>query len=141
VLAPDGTSYHHFPSREVLREAHIGIPFAHRMRPGRVRTGYTLLLRRLGFGYHDDQGLSPRQWTDEKLEWVDRYCYYRPYGEISQVLGDGFEINHREIDYCRFRAAGRPLLEPVMDAAPLRRPIQRAFRRVAFMAIELRRSG
>jgi SAM-dependent methyltransferase len=142
VLAPGGTVYHHFPSREVWREAHIGIPFAHRMPAGRLRDTYTLGLRRLGFGFHDDQGLTPREWTADKLEWIDTYCFYRPYAELERAFTEaGYEITHREIDYCRFRAEGRPLLERVINTPALSTPIERTFRRVAFMALELRRTG
>lgn len=141
VLKPDGVMYHHFPSREVLREAHIGIPLAHRFRPGRPRTLYTLALRRAGLGAHKHENSSAREWTDAKLDWIDRWCFYRPYDEVRATLGHGYDLAHREIDYCRFRAAGHPLLERVMRIEILRGPLERIFRRVGFMAIEQRRAA
>lgn len=104
VLEPGGTSYHHFPSREVLREGHIGIPLAHRFRPGRFRSLYPLALRRFGLGTHKGEQESPREWTARGLVYIDNYTCYRPYEQIRRTLAPHFDIYHREIEYCRFRA-------------------------------------
>ena len=138
VLRPRGIAYHHFPSREVVREGHIGIPMAHWMKPGPLRTRYTLALRRLGFGTHKDENPDPRQWTDFKLDWIDQYCFYRPYDELMAVFERDYEVTHREIDYCRFRATGRPMLERVLGVGAMERPAEWALQRLAFMALELR---
>ena len=50
VLRPDGTLIALFPSREVWREGHIGISFAHRLRRTRMRHAYVLAMRSVGFG-------------------------------------------------------------------------------------------
>lgn len=139
VLSSTGSMYHHFPSRSVLREGHIGIPFAHRMRPGRARTLYTRALRTVGFGKFKEENPTAAEWTDAKLDWIDQYCYYRPYDEIAATLGDGYELRHHEIDYCRFRAGARPLLGRLMRIGVLRKPLEWAFRRLGFMALEQRR--
>ena len=134
LLAAGGVLYHHFPSREVLREGHLGIPFAHRLPPGRVRTAWTLALRTLGLGYH--RNAPPRAWTRRALDWIDAYTYYRPYRESARVFGARYVIRGREADYCRFRAEGRrfrPLLSHFDGLQTI------ALRRLAFMALELRR--
>ena len=67
-----------FPSREVLRESHIGIPLAHRFRKGsRLRYLYVLALRTLGMGFFKEQAKSRSDWVRRKLEWIDTYTYYR----------------------------------------------------------------
>jgi SAM-dependent methyltransferase len=134
LLGADGLMYHHFPSREVLREGHIGIPLAHRLPPGRARTGYTLALRALGLGYHRD--LPPRAWTARALEWIDAYTFYRPYAEVARVFGKRFLIRGREADYCRFRAEGR-WVRPLLSRGDRLQSV--ALRRLAFMALEMRR--
>jgi SAM-dependent methyltransferase len=138
VLRSGGSQYHHFPSRGVVREGHIGIPMAHWIKPGPLRTRYTLTMRRLGFGSHKEENPDPRAWTDFKLDWIDRYCFYRPYGELAELFGREYEIAHREIDYCRFRARGRPALERALALEPLAPLAQWMLREFAFMAIELR---
>lgn len=139
VLRPRGVQYHHFPSRGVVREGHIGIPMAHWLRPGRFRTGYTLALRRLGLGSFKEENPDPRAWTEFKLDWIDRYCFYRPYRELAAAFGRDYDIVHREIDYCRFRAQGHPALERALSLEPLVAPAEWALRELAFMAIELHR--
>lgn len=133
LLADGGRMYHHFPSREVLREGHIGIPLAHRFPPGRARRLYTLALRTAGLGYY--KGESPREWTARKLEWLDAYTHYRPYSEIRRAFA-GYVLVGREADYCRFRAEGRRI-RPLLNGWDGLQ--SRAFRRLGFMALEMRR--
>jgi SAM-dependent methyltransferase len=123
-------SYHHFPSRAVWREGHIGIPFAHRLPPGRARLAYTTALRRLGLGTAKDERPA-RQWAREMLDWIDRWTVYRDVRDVEAALGG--EIRHRELEYCRFRAGDRwrPLLSR-------RRTVEAVFRRLGFEAIEVR---
>jgi SAM-dependent methyltransferase len=136
VLAPGGHSYHHFPSLEVLREGHIHIPLSHRFKPGRFRTAYTTALRAAGLGDHKE-GRTIRAWVDWRLGWIDEFCHYRPYRELRREFDRRYRVEHLEIDYCRFRAAGNPVLEAVLGAAPLRVPAERTFRRLAFMCLRL----
>jgi len=137
VTRPDGVMYHHFPTAEVWREGHIGIPFAHRLPTGRLRLRYATLLRSLGIGIYKDER-PPREWAEEKLRWIDEWTVYRRPVEIHQVFGRHADITHREIDYCRFRARGRGPLETLL-ARPWAAPAaQFALRHLAFMAIECR---
>lgn len=139
VLKPRGIAYHHFPSREVFREGHTGIPLCHRMKHGsRLQRNYTLALRRLGFGSHKWENPDPREWTDFKLDWIDKYCFYRPYDELMELFERDYEVTHREIDYCRFRAQGRPGLERVLSSKLAERPADWAFQKLAFMVLEMR---
>src|SRR3954449_383038 len=137
VTKPGGVMYHHFPSGEVWREGHIGIPFAHRLPDGRLRLAYATLLRRLGFGiFKDDR--PPREWAAEKLAWIDEWTEYRSPGELHRAFRRNATVTHREIEYCRFRAGDRRWLRLVIDRPPLEPAIQQAFRRLAFMALECR---
>jgi SAM-dependent methyltransferase len=138
ILKQNGTAYHHFPSREVLREGHIGIPLAHRLPEGRLRFAYVALLRRLGLG-SNKADLPIRTWTRVMLDWLDAYCYYRPYARLLSEFTEYFSVRHREIDYCRFRAADRPWLRRPLEIEPLRGFYALLFRRLAFMAVEMRK--
>lgn len=137
LLAPGGLMYHHFPSREVLREGHIGIPMAHRMRHRAARRAYTRTLHRAGLGYHSNEEDTHAEWADRSLQWLDDYCFYRPYREIRAAFEPRYRIRHREIDYIRFRARDWPPLARIANADVLVPAYQRAFRRLGFMAIEL----
>jgi SAM-dependent methyltransferase len=137
VVRPGGVTYHHFPSKAVLREGHIGIPLAHRLPPGRLRLAYTTALRRAGLGTFKDKRPA-REWAIEKLEWIDRWTVYRPASEIHAVFGRNADLDNREIDYCRFRAGDRRALQTVLGWPLARRPAEALFRRLAFEAIETR---
>jgi SAM-dependent methyltransferase len=144
VLKPGGVMYHHFPSRTVLREGHIGVPLAHRLPAGRARLLYAAALRRLGAGNSANDGTDapePVEWARRNLQWVDDWTVYRPLGEVEAILGDRGVVGHREIDYCRFRAGDRPWLSWLLSRARMRRPAEWAFRRLAFEAFEVRSPG
>jgi SAM-dependent methyltransferase len=112
VLKEDGLFVTLFPSREVIREGHIGIPFAHRFRPGsRIRSAYTVLLRSLGLGYHDDPR-SSREWASHWLSWIDSYTVYRPRHAILTAFENFFDVDFAEEDYVRFRLSDSARLRP-----------------------------
>jgi SAM-dependent methyltransferase len=136
VLNDNGFMYHHFPSREVMREGHIGIPFAHWLPKGKFRYAYTAFLRSLGFGYYK-QNKSIGEWTRFELDWIDSYCFYEPYKSLQAMLDQDFVIAHREIEYCRFRARNNTLLRSLLNIKPMAPVYQRLFRRLGFMALHL----
>jgi SAM-dependent methyltransferase len=139
VLKVDGHILAHFPTQEVMREGHIGIPFAHRLRRGsRLRYFYTLGLRRLGLGYFKDQVPSPKGWTDRHLSWIDHYCFYRSMPEVRRIFAGHFDVAFNEMQYMCFRAGSRPWLLRLL-ALPGSVPLWCwIFRRLAFTALQLR---
>jgi hypothetical protein len=110
---------------------------AHRLPRGPGRHRYATLLRSLGRGFHRDSRPAP-VWAAESLAWIDDYTTYRPYREVRRILDPYFEVRHREIDYCRFRAGENGPVRALLDVEPLVGVSQRVFRRLAFMALELR---
>ncbi len=139
VLKPGGQLLSLFPSRDVLREGHIGIPLSHRLpRGSSLRFYYTWALRRLGFGYHKDQSPTCRQWAIDKLAWIDAYTVYRPRHEILATYGRYFASELREMDYIRYRLQSRPGRNWVLSLLrlPLAVPLAEAiFRKLAFLVI------
>ncbi len=104
VLVPGGAFISLFPSKEVMREGHCGIPFVHWFaRTSRVRYHYMLLLRSLGFGYFTGNK-TRSQWVLDTLDWLDKYTVYRPYGEIQQIFSNYFPTVQRiEDEYLAYR--------------------------------------
>lgn len=119
VLRPGGSFVLLFPSLEVWREGHIGIPFAHRFAKGdnRARYVYTLAMRRLGFGYFK-AGMPPAQWAHDKLAWLDAWTFYRPLAEIRTLLEPEFEGSDYGAHYLAWRLGHHPVLKSL---APLTR--------------------
>ncbi len=139
VLKPGGQLLSLFPSRDVFREGHIGIPFSHWFpQRSRLRFHYTWMLRGLGLGTWKEQAPTARQWAIDKLEWIDRFTRYRSRAEIVQTFGRYFRSEMRESDYIRFRLLDRPGRQWIARAAdlPLAAPAARAlFRKLAFLVI------
>ncbi len=91
VLVPSGAFLCLFPSRDVLREGHCGIPLAHWFPKGsRIRYPYMLVLRSLGLGYFKN-GKSRRQWSRDFLRWLDDFTFYRSRSEIFEGFRGHFE--------------------------------------------------
>lgn len=145
VLKPGGVVLSVFPSVDVFREGHIGIPFAHRLRRGsRLRLWYTWALRGLGLGTWKQDAPTCRQWAVDKLDWIDRYTHYRTRREIFHSFGRYFVNELREGDYIRFRLLDRPGRDVLARIAglPLVAPVARAvFRKLAFLVIVSRKAA
>jgi len=139
VLVPGGTLLSMFPSRDVFREGHIGIPFSHWFaRDSRLRFYYTWALRSLGLGTWKEQAPSRRQWAIDKLRWIDTYTRYRSRREIFGTYGRYFQSECREPDYIRYRLRTHrsgPFLARLLNL-PLATPLATApFRKLAFLVI------
>jgi len=106
VLKPTGTMFALFPSKEIFREGHTGIPFLHRFSKNKFRYTYTLAMRNLGFGRSKKpKELSPTQWVERKLTYMDTKTFYRSSGEIKILLDKYFFWHHMEEDIINFRAS------------------------------------
>jgi SAM-dependent methyltransferase len=139
VLKPGGTLLSIFPSRDVFREGHIGIPFSHWFEKGsRARLLYTWALRCLGAGTWKQQASTRRQWALDKLNWIDTYTHYRTRNEIFAAFGRYFQTELREPDYIRYRLRDRAWLAPLarlldLPAAPA--AAAALFRKLAFLVL------
>ena len=145
VLKPGGTVLSLFPSRDVFREGHIGIPFAHRLpRGSQLRLLYTWALRSLGLGTWKQEAPTCRQWALDKLAWIDTYTHYRSRRDIFASYDRYFLNELRESDYIRFRLLDRPGRSALARIAELSvvAPIARAiFRKLAFLVIVSRKAA
>jgi SAM-dependent methyltransferase len=117
VLKPGGMLVALFPSSEVIREGHFGIPFVHWLsRTSPLRYWYTLGMRSLGLG-HFKTGKSRQRWTEDALAWLDRYTYYRSQRAIMQALSRRFAVAGAEAGYVSFRLAASPRTSPLAPVA------------------------
>lgn len=99
VLRPSGVMLSLFPSKEVWREGHCGVMFAHRLQS----ETWLRLWRSLGVGKHHDSK-SVESWSKDFKQWLNAWCYYRDESVIRKSYeAAGFSFVHREIDYICFR--------------------------------------
>lgn len=120
VLKPGGCVLSLFPTKEVWREGHCGVPLAHRFAGSRFGYYWLLLFRVLGMGYnkthHDDPRLSRRKWAEHFQNFLTSYCFYRSQKEIDDALQSyGFSVSGMEREYITFRHV------PIMNAWLFRR--------------------
>lgn len=104
VLKPGGVFLALFPSDEVWREGHCGVPFVHWFdRRSRLRLPYMLAARRLGLGAKKD-ARPIRQWALDFFDYIDNYTIYRRADEIEATFARHFKsITHIETPYCQYR--------------------------------------
>ena len=145
ILKPDGVVLSIFPSRDVFREGHIGIPFSHWFpKGGRLRFYYVWALRSLGFGTWKEQAPTCRQWAADKLEWLDGYTHYRSRREISATFERRFRVETIEPDYIRYRLLDRPGREALVRLLALPGTAALAtsiFRKLAFLVLVSRKKA
>ncbi len=112
VLRPGGRILALFPSKWVIREGHIGVPFVHWFRPAsRVRRRYATFARRLGLGFFKgDQ--APDEWVESKLQWIDRFTFYRSRSQIHECFRRRFVFYHNEASYAAYRLRRGPAPVP-----------------------------
>jgi SAM-dependent methyltransferase len=125
VLRPGGLLLALFPSDEVWREGHCGVPFIHWFdRNSRLRLPYMLIARSIGLGAKKD-ARSFRQWALDFLDYIDGYTVYRRSEVIEAAFARHMEtVVHIETAYCQYRLrrlgwnaaarmAGTPVMNPV----------------------------
>jgi SAM-dependent methyltransferase len=105
VLKPHETFINLFPTVEVWREGHIGIPFVHWFPKGlKLRFVYALALRSAGIGYHKKIH-SPMAWTRNYLGWIDKWTYYKPPADVYEQFERYFSVYDYSDDYLLYRLA------------------------------------
>lgn len=104
VLKKDGFLLCLFPSVEVIREGHCGIPLSHRITTKHNLRYYWLRLwRTLGLGYEREFN-SPEEWAKYFDDWLSKYTYYRSRSEIYRIFNQYFQaIENIEEDNIRYR--------------------------------------
>jgi SAM-dependent methyltransferase len=145
VLKPGGALLSLFPSLDVWREGHIGIPFSHRFeKESRARFYYTWALRALGLGTWKDQAPSTRLWAADKLAWIDRWTVYRTRHEIFAAYDRHFASQPGEAEYIRYRLLDKPSAARRLAASLVGLPAISTlgvalFRKLAFLVIVSRK--
>ena len=145
VLKAGGIFINVFPSAQVWREGHFGIPFSHWYPKGTTvpRLYYVLLLRHLGFGYHK-RNRTCRQWSVRALKWLDDWTFYKPRREIDESFSEHFSVERLDDDYMAFRIENHPRLNALAGMARTalgRRVMAFAASRLAGHVYVLRKAG
>jgi SAM-dependent methyltransferase len=106
LLRKDGHLLLLFPTREVIREAHCGIPFLHWLERSPSRVGYAARWSRLGIGFEKEKK-TPEAWAREAVAWMDRFVFYRTWHDVRVLLDRRFEHAAIEGHYLTYRLGQR----------------------------------
>lgn len=142
VLKANGRLIALFPSKGVIYEGHIGVPCSHWFaKKSKSRFIYTLALRTLGIGFNKNKK-SPIKWTQDELNWLDKYTKYRSEKEIRKSLSQYFLIEFLEDDYVfkRLQKYNIQLPKKLKNLKIFRHLTQKLFRRVGGMVIMAKKS-
>ncbi len=139
VLRPGGTALCMFPSKDVWREGHCGIPLLHWFPKGsQLRVGYARVLAGLGLGYHRDDKTAS-EWAGDFCDWLDRYTYYRTREEIRDAFASAFSaVEFAEEDYIAYRLARSRKasgLKALLRTRPTRAVLIGLFRKLGWLVI------
>ena len=101
-----------FPDDSIWREGHTEVPFLHWFPKGNLRVYYALAFRVVGLGAsHGDTPMIT--WAQKSCEWIDKWCYYRPYAEIMASVQRLFSPpEHIEVYWMDTRLGARARLLP-----------------------------
>jgi len=104
VLKPGGLFINAFPTRDVWREGHCGIPFAHWFPKGSrfPRYYYMISMRALGFGFNTE-GKSHSEWSENMLTWLDQWTFYKSNADVRVAFSRYFDIELYDADYFAYR--------------------------------------
>lgn len=142
VLRPGGLMVALFPTQEVWREAHTGVPFAHWWKPGSTfRKNYTYALRAVGFGTFKSRPL--RKWVADMLGYLDAYVHYRPQKKIEEFVAPHFAFAWMERHHVayRLRRAGLGGLAGAVHLPVIGWLARAAFTRAGFVVLFARKPG
>lgn len=122
VLKPCGLMLSVFPTREVLREEHCGVPLAHPFTSD-SRIGYLYLRLVRSLGWRCNHGAkTPEQWVRDFQIWLRDWCHYRSRAEVKRLyIEAGFTLEPYELPYitARLSHSGRDWALPIVRCMPL----------------------
>lgn len=102
LLRPGGVLLAAFPVIDTLYEGHVGLYFAHWMKPGRLRHAYFRAARSLGFGLYFTH-LPAHEWARVSGDTLDNACRYYPLRRMTTALERVGKRTDISTDYMRTR--------------------------------------
>lgn len=140
VLKPGGVLLNIFPTVEVWREGHCGVPFSHWLQKSpKQQVRFLAAMRRLGLG-HLTEGKSAEAWAEGFGEYLQRFTFYRPLDEVIRKHRRVFaQVTRDEADFAAYRLRQKsPALGRLAVASPVRPFTRFAISRLAFVVLVAR---
>lgn len=115
VTRPGGTHVHLFPTLELIKEAHLGVPLIHRL-PLAKREAWAR--RFYSRAYYAKETASFDEWWKSMGSFLAEHTYYRPSAEYDKAFGQHFRVTHVERQKLAFHL-GHTRLRPLRGLARL----------------------
>ncbi len=106
VTKPGGSGLHLFPTREIVREPHLGVPYYHRV-PKLVRRRWAWMWHRVGFATFSRDQPDYNAWYADLGTFYDTSVYLRPVSEVLAALSRDFDVLPMELDKLSFHIGRR----------------------------------
>ncbi|TCO60519.1 methyltransferase family protein [Actinocrispum wychmicini] len=113
VTRPGGVHLHLFPTLELLREAHLGVPLIHRL-PVERREAWAKLF--YPHAYYADTTSSFDDWWKAMGPFLAERTFYRPRAEYDTAFARRFQVTHVEQSKLAFHL-GQSRLRPLRALA------------------------
>lgn len=137
VLKNNGIVYLRFPSYEIIREGHTGIPLSHRVKNKKVLEAYMYLAYTLGFGINRNLHGDKKEWVHHMMDYLENKTIYRKYKDLK-IIFSKFEIIHREIDFLEFYFMDKKFVKYILKT-PFKNILIYSYKKYVSMDFELKK--
>ena len=123
ILKPGGVMVHNFPTRESIIESHSGVPLLHRICNRRMREKIIMIWCNFGLGRKHTTATNCVEWVQDKLNFIDRCCFYRPAHVVSDAFSRHFLVRRADKEKLLYHLASintpfRHLIHAVVKLTP-----------------------
>lgn len=137
VLKPNGIAYLRFPSYEIIREGHTGIPLAHRIKNKKILKMYMSLAFTLGLGVNRNRHGTKKEWINHMTDYLENKTIYRKYNELLDIFSE-FYVIQKEISFLEFYFENKIFLKYLLKTK-LRNLLIFAYKKYVTLDFELRK--
>ena len=137
VLKDKGLVYLRFPSYEIIREGHTGIPLTHRIKNKKILRTYMHLAYTLGLGVNRSIHGDKKDWVNHMMDYLENKTIYRKYKDLK-IIFSNFEITHREINFLEFYFMDKNFIKYVLKT-PLKKILIYSYKKYVSMDFELKK--
>ena len=137
VLKKNGLIYLRFPSYEILREGHTGIPLTHRFKSKKILKAYMQLAYSIGFGINRNLHGDKDEWVDHMMDYLEYKTIYRKYKDLRKIFSK-FEITHKEIDFLKFYFIDNKFIRYILNT-PFKKILIYTYKKYVTMDFELKK--
>ena len=137
VLKNDGVVYLRFPSYEVMREGHTGIPFTHKIKNKKILKIYMNIAFFLGLGVNRKKHGTREEWINHMVDYLENKTIYRKYNDLLKIFTD-FHITQKEVSFLEYYFRNSKFFKFLLST-PIRHLLIYIYKKYVTLDFELRK--